>query len=150
MLNGLCITCELVASSNKSISPIHSIMLSSLTILFQLSFLPLFVSYPRHDLLVSCCLLLPLLYLSLLLVSISFLNVLVSLLKQTLFQPVLEYLICCFLFHLLLQSLIFLFPIVFNLLVFFFLALSFIPFQHCHLFLLLPYLLFRLMMSHLF
>jgi hypothetical protein len=91
LLNGGRVPVSVAPSSpHELLSQLLTLQLSLMSFLLQLSLLPLFVSYPSHDLLVGCRLLLFVLNFLLFLITESLLNMLIPLLEEALLQPVLE------------------------------------------------------------
>jgi len=126
LLDSSCVAISL--RTHHLLSKLLSLKLPLLFLLFKFSFFPLFVGNSSHYLLVGGSLLFLVFNFSLFLVAESLFDVFVSLLEKTLLKPILEDLIGCFLFDLLLEPLILSLPVGFNALLLIFLPLSLLPF----------------------
>ena len=135
--------------TDQFIPALDALQLSLLAFFLELSLLPLLVGDARHDFLVRGGFALPFFHLSLLLVSVALLYVLVSLLEQTLFEPILEYLICGFLLNLLLEPFVFELSVMLDFLLLIFLALALLPLHHGSLLLLFTDTILSLVLANL-
>ena len=116
---------------------------------FLLPLFPLFVCDSSHNSLVCFSLLFSLFHFSFLLIFVALFNMLVSLLEQALFKPILEDFVCSLLLNLLAQAFLFLFMILFHSLHFLLLALCFLPCHYFHLLFLSADVFFSLIASNL-